>query len=98
MTKEIYEAMRQRITVIYDYEDDYDFPVPDGADVFKFSNEGLNEGLSKYDIRYIDSVVWAIKKTKGRYINWWNICEQFYAHVSFNVPDFDGRLLQTYKK
>lgn len=91
MTREIYEALRERISIISQTDADskmgksglFPFPYP----IYYFSNAGLNPGLNHYDENYIDNVILQMSTR-----NLWNVCQRFYSFLS-NYPNINQRLL-----
>lgn len=91
MTKQVYDALKERITkvtnpdVINDYRNEYPSARPDGI-LYHFNAEGLNEGLQEYDIDYIDDIIHEMNTT-----NMWNVCQRF--RWLLRNSDIDNRLL-----
>lgn len=92
MTPEIYEALRNRISIISkEYantrmglgRDLFPFPYP----IYYFSNAWLNPGLERDDENYIDGVIHQMSTN-----NIWNVCQRFYSLLD-HYKNFDQRLL-----
>lgn len=82
MKKEVYEALKTRITVTAKQL---------GLWHWEFSNEGLNEGIDCFDEQYIDKMC---QDMKMRRANLWNIAQRVYSFlVAFKHEDIDDRLL-----
>ena len=82
MKKEVYEALKTRIVVTVKQQDMWHW---------SFNNEGLNEGISCFDERYIDSMCQDMKMKRA---NLWNIAERVYGFLrAFRHEDIDDRLL-----
>lgn len=81
MTREVYEALKTRLTV--------KFPRLGTASVY-FDNSGLNEGIGCFEERFIDSI---IAEFKSERFNLWNASQRIHWIVRQFVPNCDARLL-----
>lgn len=90
MTREIYEALKKRIRIITPFEvyKKIGRKIFDGSRfIYFFSNDGLNPGLKRDDIEYIDSIIHPMSTH-----NMWNVCQRFYSFIQ-GYEDIDKRLL-----
>ena len=99
MTREIYEAMKAHISVLS--RDEYDrmsreagdeiVLEPEDLTIYRFNNEGLNDGLDYLDEGYADPIVHAMKTR-----NMWNVCQRFYGFLrAWHGTGIDERLLKS---
>ena len=87
MKREIYNALRKRISVTTPVE--YTYEIPEGHTLYFFNAESLNRGLDENDENIIDSIVFPMKTR-----NLWNVCQRVYSYISVgNFPNLDERIL-----
>ena len=100
MKREVYEAMKARISIIpreearrIDEEAGVKFDIPEWATIYRFSNDGLNDGIADCDVEFVDPIQHAMK-TK----NMWNVCQRFYGFIrQWFGESIDDRLLNASK-
>lgn len=89
----VYAALKRHISVVRDEqltdEDKSRLMFKNGHIVYFFDASPLNDGLSSYDEKFIDSVLHSMS-TK----NMWNVAQRFYSLLK-NCPDIDNRLLNS---
>ena len=84
MTKEVYEALKTRITVTAKMLDVWHW---------EFSNEGLNEGIDCFDDLFIDQMCQDMRMHRA---NLWNIAERVHMllrWMKWHDPNLDARLI-----
>ena len=82
MKKEVYEALKSRITVTAKEIDLWHW---------EFENEGLNEGISCFDERYVDAMCQDMRMKSG---NMWNIAQRVLGFLhAFGHDDIEDRLV-----
>lgn len=87
MKREIYEAIKHRISVTHDEEYYAEYPeTPRSAPLYKFDASGLNDD-PEYD--FIFDIVHAMNTT-----NIWNVAQRFYMILKSNHMCIDKRLLK----
>lgn len=92
MTREIYEAMKRRISIkpLDDEAKEYyklqGWPVPEKATFYFFNAEGLNEGVED-----TEEEVYSIRHGMTTR-NMWNVCQRFYSFIQ-HYPNINERLL-----
>jgi hypothetical protein len=79
MKREIYDALRSRITLV---------DTTDGAYVYHFSADGLNPVDWWDDENYVFDIQHAMRTA-----NMWNVCQRFYKHLRYQCDNIDDRLL-----
>ena len=87
MTKEIYTALKKRISIVpdeiaKDYCEHYGF-----CNVYHMNTEGMNVGIDENDEGYFDGFIHGMK-TK----NIWNVAQRFYSFCRY-YPNIDERIL-----
>ena len=92
MTREIYEAMRRRISITdldndgREYYELMGWPVPKNATFYLFNADGLNEGVDN-----VEDEAFSIRQPMYTR-NMWNVCQRFYSYIK-NLEKIDKRLL-----
>ena len=71
MTKEVYEALKTRVTVTAKAENLWHW---------EFDNEGLNRHKGPFDKGYVDKMCRDVRMKSG---NLWNVCEQVLKYLSW---------------
>lgn len=90
MTPEIYEAMKRRISIEPDIDEETREMLrmkPLAVTVYHFNAEGLNEGLESWDPNYVDGILHPMSTR-----NLWNVCQRFYSFIN-HYENIDQRLL-----
>lgn len=89
MTREIYEAMKRRISVepSIDEETRQELRMRPGDVVYRFNPDGLNEGLESWDTDYVGGILHPMSSR-----NLWNVCLRFYGFIK-HYENIDQRLL-----
>lgn len=97
MRRDIYEALRRRISVVPYEEAIKDLPKMDicgnpveyhpDVPIYQFDPSDLNGGIDSLDDRYVMAIR-APMRTK----NMWNVCQRIYAFIADEI-DIDNRLL-----